>query len=142
MREVALSQQNFLSPLSFCSCPVLLPHVLPSLLTFSANELTVGKVYAALMIFDYYKQNQARRLQQQQQQQQNFSGSQVKHPHTTLTCLHNTYEHECTKAHTHWIEQCKPVRPRPQILILHTQIHFSNVCFHVHTHAKMVLCIH
>uniref|UniRef100_A0A3Q3WH13 Voltage-dependent calcium channel alpha-1 subunit IQ domain-containing protein n=1 Tax=Mola mola TaxID=94237 RepID=A0A3Q3WH13_MOLML len=76
-----------------------------------SNELTVGKVYAALMIFDYYKQNQARRLQQQQQQQQNFSGSQVKHPHTTLTCLHNTYEHECTKAHTHWIEQCKPVRP-------------------------------
>uniref|UniRef100_A0A3B4GUJ3 Voltage-dependent N-type calcium channel subunit alpha n=1 Tax=Pundamilia nyererei TaxID=303518 RepID=A0A3B4GUJ3_9CICH len=30
------------------------------------NELTVGKVYAALMIFDYYKQNRARRLQQQQ----------------------------------------------------------------------------
>ncbi|KAJ8263387.1 hypothetical protein COCON_G00158440 [Conger conger] len=33
------------------------------------NELTVGKVYAALMIFDYYKQNRARRLQQLQQQQ-------------------------------------------------------------------------
>ncbi|TNM92562.1 hypothetical protein fugu_019574 [Takifugu bimaculatus] len=31
------------------------------------NELTVGKVYAALMIFDYYKQNRAKRLQQQQQ---------------------------------------------------------------------------
>lgn len=29
------------------------------------NELTVGKVYAALMIFDYYKQNRAKRLQQQ-----------------------------------------------------------------------------
>nr|XP_061836742.1 voltage-dependent N-type calcium channel subunit alpha-1B isoform X2 [Nerophis lumbriciformis] len=28
------------------------------------NELTVGKVYAALMIFDYYKQNRAKRLQQ------------------------------------------------------------------------------
>uniref|UniRef100_A0A9J7ZAK2 Voltage-dependent N-type calcium channel subunit alpha n=1 Tax=Cyprinus carpio carpio TaxID=630221 RepID=A0A9J7ZAK2_CYPCA len=27
------------------------------------NELTVGKVYAALMIFDYYKQNRAKRLQ-------------------------------------------------------------------------------
>uniref|UniRef100_A0A3P8T8B7 Voltage-dependent N-type calcium channel subunit alpha n=1 Tax=Amphiprion percula TaxID=161767 RepID=A0A3P8T8B7_AMPPE len=37
------------------------------------NELTVGKVYAALMIFDYYKQNRARRLQQQQ----SVSGSQV-----------------------------------------------------------------
>uniref|UniRef100_A0A3B3R787 Voltage-dependent N-type calcium channel subunit alpha n=1 Tax=Paramormyrops kingsleyae TaxID=1676925 RepID=A0A3B3R787_9TELE len=40
------------------------------------NELTVGKVYAALMIFDYYKQNRARRLQQQQQQQP-IPGSQV-----------------------------------------------------------------
>ncbi|XP_062269228.1 voltage-dependent N-type calcium channel subunit alpha-1B-like [Platichthys flesus] len=30
------------------------------------NELTVGKVYAAFMIFDYYKQNRAKRLQQQQ----------------------------------------------------------------------------
>uniref|UniRef100_A0A3B4EJ83 Voltage-dependent N-type calcium channel subunit alpha n=1 Tax=Pygocentrus nattereri TaxID=42514 RepID=A0A3B4EJ83_PYGNA len=29
------------------------------------NELTVGKVYAALMIFDYYKQNRAKRFQQQ-----------------------------------------------------------------------------
>ncbi|XP_051278200.1 calcium channel, voltage-dependent, N type, alpha 1B subunit, a isoform X1 [Dicentrarchus labrax] len=40
------------------------------------NELTVGKVYAALMIFDYYKQNRARRLQLQQQQ--STSGSQCK----------------------------------------------------------------
>ncbi|XP_031734152.1 voltage-dependent N-type calcium channel subunit alpha-1B-like isoform X1 [Anarrhichthys ocellatus] len=40
------------------------------------NELTIGKVYAALMIFDYYKQNRARRLQQQQQQ--GASGSQCK----------------------------------------------------------------
>ncbi|XP_037832747.1 calcium channel, voltage-dependent, N type, alpha 1B subunit, a isoform X3 [Kryptolebias marmoratus] len=39
------------------------------------NELTVGKVYAALMIFDYYKQNRARRLQLQQQ---NTSGPQCK----------------------------------------------------------------
>uniref|UniRef100_A0A8C4ZFR6 Calcium channel, voltage-dependent, N type, alpha 1B subunit, a n=1 Tax=Gadus morhua TaxID=8049 RepID=A0A8C4ZFR6_GADMO len=38
------------------------------------NELTVGKVYAALMIFDYYKQNRARR---QQQLLQNTSGSPV-----------------------------------------------------------------
>ncbi|XP_054896571.1 voltage-dependent N-type calcium channel subunit alpha-1B isoform X2 [Poeciliopsis prolifica] len=29
------------------------------------NELTVGKVYAAHMIFDYYKQNRAKKLQQQ-----------------------------------------------------------------------------
>ncbi|XP_067376954.1 calcium channel, voltage-dependent, N type, alpha 1B subunit, a [Channa argus] len=38
-----------------------------------SNELTVGKVYAALMIFDYYKQNRARRLQLQ-----NVTGSQCK----------------------------------------------------------------
>ncbi|CAK6977876.1 calcium channel%2C voltage-dependent, N type, alpha 1B subunit, a [Scomber scombrus] len=42
------------------------------------NELTVGKVYAALMIFDYYKQNRAKRLQLQQQQQQGGTGSQCK----------------------------------------------------------------
>ncbi|KAJ8413845.1 hypothetical protein AAFF_G00064430 [Aldrovandia affinis] len=42
------------------------------------NELTVGKVYAALMIFDYYKQNRARRLQQLQQQQQPTGGTQCK----------------------------------------------------------------
>uniref|UniRef100_A0A3Q3E634 Voltage-dependent N-type calcium channel subunit alpha n=1 Tax=Labrus bergylta TaxID=56723 RepID=A0A3Q3E634_9LABR len=48
------------------------------------NELTVGKVYAALMIFDYYKQNRAKRLQLlQQQQQQGMSGSQVQHPQHT-----------------------------------------------------------
>ncbi|XP_068166230.1 calcium channel, voltage-dependent, N type, alpha 1B subunit, a [Antennarius striatus] len=41
------------------------------------NELTVGKVYAALMIFDYYKQNRARRLQMQQQQQQSTSQCKV-----------------------------------------------------------------
>ena len=38
-------------------------HPLPSL-TSSANELTVGKLYAARMIFDYLKQRQAKRLQQ------------------------------------------------------------------------------
>uniref|UniRef100_A0A3B3E2D1 Voltage-dependent N-type calcium channel subunit alpha n=1 Tax=Oryzias melastigma TaxID=30732 RepID=A0A3B3E2D1_ORYME len=44
------------------------------------NELTVGKVYAALMIFDYYKQNRARRLQMLQQPQPSTSSSRVKHP--------------------------------------------------------------
>uniref|UniRef100_A0A8B9LXK6 Voltage-dependent N-type calcium channel subunit alpha n=1 Tax=Astyanax mexicanus TaxID=7994 RepID=A0A8B9LXK6_ASTMX len=38
------------------------------------NELTVGKVYAALMIFDYYKQNRAKRLQMQQQQSKEQTG--------------------------------------------------------------------
>ncbi|KAA0719893.1 Voltage-dependent N-type calcium channel subunit alpha-1B [Triplophysa tibetana] len=53
------------------------------------NELTVGKVYAALMIFDYYKQNRAKRLQQQQP----TSGTQSKvgvlfKPMLPLTHLH------------------------------------------------------
>uniref|UniRef100_A0A7N6BGV2 Voltage-dependent N-type calcium channel subunit alpha n=1 Tax=Anabas testudineus TaxID=64144 RepID=A0A7N6BGV2_ANATE len=42
------------------------PHKSKYFFAFAAtysNELTVGKVYAALMIFDYYKQNRARRLQ-------------------------------------------------------------------------------
>ncbi|KAM4575693.1 calcium channel, voltage-dependent, N type, alpha 1B subunit, a isoform 4-T4 [Odontesthes bonariensis] len=41
-----------------------------------SNELTVGKVYAALMIFDFYKQNRAMKLQLQQQQ--TTSGSKCK----------------------------------------------------------------
>lgn len=54
----------------------------------SANELTVGKVYAALMIFDYYKQNRTRRIQLQQQ---SASGSQVLCPQST--CLHTSHRH-------------------------------------------------
>uniref|UniRef100_A0A3Q1EXX5 Voltage-dependent calcium channel alpha-1 subunit IQ domain-containing protein n=1 Tax=Acanthochromis polyacanthus TaxID=80966 RepID=A0A3Q1EXX5_9TELE len=53
------------------------------------NELTVGKVYAALMIFDYYKQNLARK------QQQSASDSRVQHPHHT--CLPDTH----TDTHVH-----------------------------------------
>lgn len=86
MEEGGMSQQNFLPSSFLFSSPVLLPHILPSLLASSANELTVGKVYAALMIFDYYKHNRARRLQQQQQ---STSSSQVQHPHRT--CLHTTH---------------------------------------------------
>uniref|UniRef100_A0AAY4EPL5 Voltage-dependent N-type calcium channel subunit alpha n=1 Tax=Denticeps clupeoides TaxID=299321 RepID=A0AAY4EPL5_9TELE len=44
------------------------------------NDLTVGKVYAALMIFDYYKQNRAKRLQMQQQ----ASGIQVRQLSTSF----------------------------------------------------------
>uniref|UniRef100_A0A3B4CY60 Voltage-dependent N-type calcium channel subunit alpha n=1 Tax=Pygocentrus nattereri TaxID=42514 RepID=A0A3B4CY60_PYGNA len=54
------------------------------------NELTVGKVYAALMIFDYYKQNRAKRLQMQQQQakEQTGPGQQVRyHTYPPLTLI-------------------------------------------------------
>uniref|UniRef100_A0A3B5LQ11 Voltage-dependent N-type calcium channel subunit alpha n=1 Tax=Xiphophorus couchianus TaxID=32473 RepID=A0A3B5LQ11_9TELE len=54
------------------------------------NELTVGKVYAALMIFDYLKQSRARRLQQMAN-----SDPQVK-------CLHNFYtDYTHTNTHMH-----------------------------------------
>jgi hypothetical protein len=46
---------------SFCSkSPLLDPFCLLSSL---ADEMTVGKVYAALMIFDFYKQNKTTRDQ-------------------------------------------------------------------------------
>ncbi|XP_051907015.1 voltage-dependent N-type calcium channel subunit alpha-1B isoform X4 [Hippocampus zosterae] len=46
--------------------PSLSPKTVDLLVTpHKYNELTVGKVYAAHMIFDYYKQNRAKRLQQQ-----------------------------------------------------------------------------
>lgn len=52
--------------------------------------MTVGKVYAALMIFDYYKQNRAKRLQMQQQQskEQTGPGPQVRyHTNTHMETL-------------------------------------------------------
>uniref|UniRef100_A0AAQ5YEZ5 Voltage-dependent N-type calcium channel subunit alpha n=1 Tax=Amphiprion ocellaris TaxID=80972 RepID=A0AAQ5YEZ5_AMPOC len=64
------------------------------------NELTVGKVYAALMIFDYYKQNRARRLQQQQ----SVSGSQVQH--LCHTCLQDTHRYTRARTKTHTLCFC------------------------------------
>uniref|UniRef100_A0A3B3UJX3 Voltage-dependent N-type calcium channel subunit alpha n=1 Tax=Poecilia latipinna TaxID=48699 RepID=A0A3B3UJX3_9TELE len=54
------------------------------------NELTVGKVYAALMIFDYLKQNRARRLQQMAN-----SDPQVK-------CLFPSYKKEVLMQEVTW----------------------------------------
>ena len=51
------------------SSPQPTPHVpfllcsLPCLPCSPADEMTVGKVYAALMIFDFYKQNKTTRDQ-------------------------------------------------------------------------------
>uniref|UniRef100_A0A7N6A178 Voltage-dependent N-type calcium channel subunit alpha n=1 Tax=Anabas testudineus TaxID=64144 RepID=A0A7N6A178_ANATE len=89
------------------------------------NELTVGKVYAALMIFDYYKQNRARRLQLQQQQ--NISGSQVYNQHHT--CLHiNTQK--CREIHTGcssaYLCACN------QIMLAQTDTHID--CLLAYTH--------
>uniref|UniRef100_A0A4W5P5X8 Voltage-dependent N-type calcium channel subunit alpha n=1 Tax=Hucho hucho TaxID=62062 RepID=A0A4W5P5X8_9TELE len=85
------------------------------------NELTVGKVYAALMIFDYYKQNRAKRLkeQQHQQQQQNAAGTQGKVGALFKPILPLTYKQE--KAKEKAINNMKPPcellpQPQPQAL--------------------------
>uniref|UniRef100_A0A8C7TS84 Voltage-dependent N-type calcium channel subunit alpha n=1 Tax=Oncorhynchus mykiss TaxID=8022 RepID=A0A8C7TS84_ONCMY len=85
------------------------------------NELTVGKVYAALMIFDYYKQNRAKRLkeQQQQQQQQNAAGSQGKVGALFKPILPLTYkqEKEKEKAINNMEPPCELLpQPQPQAL--------------------------
>ncbi|XP_028980432.2 calcium channel, voltage-dependent, N type, alpha 1B subunit, a isoform X3 [Esox lucius] len=79
------------------------------------NELTVGKVYAALMIFDYYKQNRAKRLkeQQQQQQQQNAAGSQGKVGALFKPILPLTHKQE--KALNN-VEPLYELLPQPQAL--------------------------
>uniref|UniRef100_A0A3B4D878 Voltage-dependent N-type calcium channel subunit alpha n=1 Tax=Pygocentrus nattereri TaxID=42514 RepID=A0A3B4D878_PYGNA len=71
--------------------PSLPPKTVDLLVTpHKQNELTVGKVYAALMIFDYYKQNRAKRFQQQQPSggPQSKMGALFK-PMLPLTHLHD-----------------------------------------------------
>uniref|UniRef100_A0AAY4EJS0 Voltage-dependent N-type calcium channel subunit alpha n=1 Tax=Denticeps clupeoides TaxID=299321 RepID=A0AAY4EJS0_9TELE len=74
------------------------------------NELTVGKVYAALMIFDYYKQNRAKRLQMQQQQQkeQAAAENQVK------LALHCRVLHKLIEGH----RQASPKEWNANLLVL------------------------
>jgi len=36
---------------------------------FAASDMTIGKIYAAMMIMDYYKQNKAKKLRQQLEEQ-------------------------------------------------------------------------
>lgn len=36
---------------------------------FLASDMTIGKIYAAMMIMDYYKQNKAKKLRQQLEEQ-------------------------------------------------------------------------
>lgn len=40
-----------------------------STFSFSASDMTIGKIYAAMMIMDYYKQNKAKKLRQQLEEQ-------------------------------------------------------------------------
>lgn len=36
---------------------------------FPASDMTIGKIYAAMMIMDYYKQSKAKKLRQQLEEQ-------------------------------------------------------------------------
>lgn len=38
-----------------------------------ASDMTIGKIYAAMMIMDYYKQNKAKKLRQQLEEQVPFT---------------------------------------------------------------------
>lgn len=38
-------------------------------LLLSASDMTIGKIYAAMMIMDYYKQSKAKKLRQQLEEQ-------------------------------------------------------------------------
>lgn len=54
---------------------------------FSASDMTIGKIYAAMMIMDYYKQSKAKKLRQQLEEQVLFFFSllviPVRHPEVT-----------------------------------------------------------
>ncbi|XP_034548808.1 calcium channel, voltage-dependent, N type, alpha 1B subunit, a [Notolabrus celidotus] len=76
------------------------------------NELTVGKVYAALMIFDYYKQNRKRRLQLQLQQPQGASGSGSKVGALFKPLLPLTYMQEKDRTLPNSVEP--PSKPKSQ----------------------------
>lgn len=46
-------------------------------LCFSASDLTVGKIYAAMMIMDYYKQSKVKKQRQQLEEQVKSNDSRV-----------------------------------------------------------------
>jgi len=40
-----------------------------SAFSLTASDMTIGKIYAAMMIMDYYKQSKAKKLRQQLEEQ-------------------------------------------------------------------------
>lgn len=43
--------------------------VIVSVFSSTASDMTIGKIYAAMMIMDYYKQSKAKKLRQQLEEQ-------------------------------------------------------------------------
>lgn len=77
----------------------------------SASDMTIGKIYAAMMIMDYYKQNKAKKLRQQLEEQVLLS--------TFLA----------------WIDCCEVLHPQPDLLshpffIYFLFFAFFFFCFH------------
>lgn len=64
-------EASSLSPICFLFGPPM-PH-----LCFSASDLTVGKIYAAMMIMDYYKQSKVKKQRQQLEEQVKGKDSRV-----------------------------------------------------------------
>uniref|UniRef100_A0AAY4EQ57 Voltage-dependent N-type calcium channel subunit alpha n=1 Tax=Denticeps clupeoides TaxID=299321 RepID=A0AAY4EQ57_9TELE len=96
------------------------------------NDLTVGKVYAALMIFDYYKQNRAKRLQMQQQ----ASGIQSKVGALFRPMLPLTH-----------IQEHEPALTQPEPPFGTASLTNGNLCLHFTLYICMlshvcVLCVH
>lgn len=63
--------------MSSLSPPCLLPVPLHATLVSSASDLTVGKIYAAMMIMDYYKQSKVKKQRQQLEEQVKVKDSVV-----------------------------------------------------------------
>lgn len=53
-----------------------------------ASDMTIGKIYAAMMIMDYYKQNKAKKLRQQLEEQVLFMKQ-------SWTCIDNWFGFFC-----------------------------------------------
>ncbi|KAM8886134.1 calcium channel, voltage-dependent, N type, alpha 1B subunit, a isoform 15-T16 [Spinachia spinachia] len=78
-----------------------------------SNELTIGKVYAALMIFDYLKQIRAKRLQEQQQQGASSSQCKVGALFTPLLPLTHMQEKDLPMM-SNSVESLSMLQPQPK----------------------------
>jgi hypothetical protein len=62
-----------------------------STFTFLASDLTVGKIYAAMMIMDYYKQSKVKKQRQQLEEQvrikDNMAGGWAMKRHVGKLCI-------------------------------------------------------
>lgn len=60
--------------------------------SFSASDMTIGKIYAAMMIMDYYKQSKAKKLRQQLEEQVLL--------HSLSLCIRHINSHDAFRSHS------------------------------------------